>query len=1157
MNLYIDQQPFSPSIYPQLCRLYSHKNDPAIKNDEEDNLFGELEGMALEKKVFEGLFRESLEYIKAKSLKINGALYIYEKKNQLKEEKKEVTFNFGFLGSPGKPPSKPELSPGKEKDESIGKESKFKNYLNNMLLLDILHMVSKLLSFNLFQLIQQDENFLALFPNLINLLEFDFSNPLISLAVVNKREKNFKELLEQEKKKQNLMATGLSGIKSLFSDVMENVTGLTKEMAGTLLGQNNISKVVTKKSNVYLDRYNDNFLYSNPLMRSCVSQRNKLNLLGGEDEAKVIKVEKDLKMLIIDIMKQFLSMRHDFLLTNFIAWYQDFSKKEKTGTYNEEKLRIEINENFMTVIPEILKVGIPSLDFKYQIKEEENVLNNIGGNLKNFVGNIGNLINQEEEDTTRYLLKKFKVYAKDKEIKDLDNLLTGVLEEKYTISKTLYPSLIMMFYSTQDPVLECKLLEIIMLSFHQRLKFSNALKDLELLFDKDDIENYLHLSKTVREMKSICEKSEVWISEWLNTGKIQQELNELKKKVVFLIATFHSKSVESKLEINEIEIEVEEEENEFLFINPVRQKIACFLEIHCVLIDFLKDAMHLLDKILKDERIELKDKEQWLALYKKIFLFLKYFVKDNQNNQELLNESLELFMFHMDLDLGQIDLICEIFKNNQGLCENIKMKTLNKFIYNIKTIGRREKFLNIFEILQTANQKPIFECQAKIINALLGTTQTGKNDDSLYHILYLKQEDIEKDKTLMIFDFECKPLNYYLSQDKNSHSYLTQFSESLFGDRPYKYHAKLLKVLALAGQGIQGFNLSNARLRKQFDLQVIFQTLAYDDTITNVPKKQMPKKKSGDELMNKDNNNDDAQSPGSMSPFSKRINLMKKDRNWSKKSIIDTKTNSYGINNLKPALIHYLNQVYLPTIKKEKDEFQNINDTVLIFLLKEFDRIKEISSQEIRNDSFKEYFFIGVLTFLHDYVQCIVSPAVVNENLEFKDNEILFAIAETLVSRLKDLENSLSTDQFKSLEAFLGLYFEKTEELIQNLNNCIEENERKVVKNMSQSNVSINSEVFEEGLDNAVGWKAFLRTCLKSDVLEKEIEKEKKALCESFIKIHLMFDEDERKKYNINIEMKDILQKFVNYIQFALTHKEDKETIMFTLEILMLIFRFI
>lgn len=1150
LNLYIDQQPFSTVIYPQLCRVFNGSKEPLSANDEQEKLIGELEGMELERKVFEGLLQASLEYVKVRSTKINNQLTIYEKKQIKKEREKEKkdSGEFNLTLSPAKEPSKMELSPAADND-SIAKDFRFKNYLNNMLLFDILNIISKLVSFNLFQMIHQEEHFLTLFPNLISLLEFDFSNPLISIAVVNKREKLFKELLDEEKRKQNIMATGLSGIKNLFSDVVENVTGLTKEMAGTILGQTGASKSKGKKSNPFMDRYNENLLYSHPLMRSCLSQRNRLAHLSGEEETKMIKVEKDLKILIIDVMKQFLAMRHDFLLTNFIAWYQEISRKN-ANSVTEEKIKSEINENFTSVIPEILKLGIAALDLKYQIKEDGNMLNNIGGNLKSLVGNIGNLISQEEDDQSRYALKKYMVYTKEKEVKDLDGLLTGNVGGN--ISKTLFPSLVMMFYSTQDPHLESKFLEIIMLCFHQRLKFSESLNNLELLFDKADVDNYVNLQKTVREMRSICEKSEIWIAEWLSSGKIQSELYELKKIINFMIAAFHSKMVENALEDERPGQSDDLENEEFLHINPVRQKIACFLEIHTILIDFLKDTIHLMDKILKDRRIELDDKWQFLKLYRRVFVFLRFFVKNNTNNQEILHVYLDRFLFHMELDLGQAELICEIFKNNLSLCEAIKPEILSQFISYIISFGRRERFLNLFEIVQITNNQPLFESQAKVINALLGFTQTEKNDDdSMLHVLYMKYDGGSKEPTLM-FDFAIKPLEHYLAYNKNNHLFALQLDEQLYcekpWDEPFRYHSKLLKVLALTNQGIQGSTLSNARLRKQFDLSMIFSTLVSEDTLTSSPKKKKRPMSPKQDLLilnyKKAIGDDHSSNPKSeLAPIKKRSSRAARG------------FNNLDISDLKPALVHYLNAVYLP-IKKGKDDFQRISDNVYWFLRKELDRLREAPKEELTSEPYREYFFTGVIRFLQDYVATIVTQAI-NENLEPKDNEILFEIAETLENRLEDLENGLLSEQVEDLKKFMLHYFALNDELNDKLNKCFEEDERKNPKGVSQSNVSINTEIFDEGLDNSISWRGFMKLCLRSEILKKEIEKEKKALCESFLKIHLIFDEEDKKKYNINIGVKDILQKLLSFIENALEQKEEKarreekETIMFTLEIIM------
>ena len=1031
--------------------------------DNKDYINAELEIKATNTMVFVGLLKASLEYIQAKTVKISQALMLYEKK----DEKKENTIENGVANE----------------------KEKFKNYTNNALLLDVLQMLSKLLSFNIFKISKQEDAFITLFPNLISLLEFDFSNPLISLAIVNKRQKLYNKLLEQEDTKKNLLATGLSGMKNFFSGVVENVTGLAGEVAGKLIGDESLhGRQKKKKANQFLEGYKETFLYSNPLMRSCISQTNKLGLLSGDDEGKLYKVERDLKILICDLMKQFISMRHDFLITNFIAWYQSLIKFDKEPMSHEKVLN-EINDSFMTVLPEILKVGIELVDFKYQIKEEENVLNNVGNKMKNLVGNLGNLIMQEEEEEQiPYLKKKFKVYTNERQLKDLDGLLTGMIsDENHNISKTLYPSLIMTFYTNQDQTLECKLLEIIMLCFHQRVKFAQSLKNLELLFDKADIENFMHISKNVREMQSICEKTEVWIFEWHNSKKVPQDLHNLKKIVSFLIFAFHSKSMESKLEIEEIDQDPkEDDEDELLLINPVRQKISYFLGIHQIFIDFLKDTVHLTEKILKDDMIELRDKELFLSLYKKVFIWLKYFVKDNSHNQEVLHESLSQFFFYMEFDLGQCNLICEIFRNNQGLCENIKNTVIYEFLSLIHTIGRRENFLSLFEIVQSVNNTHIFECQAKIINAFLGNTQTAKNFDKLGHLLYMKERD-----NVLSFDFDIKPLNYYFSQQKNNNSYKTQFNENLYGDKPYKYHAKLLKVLSLAGQGSQGSNLSNARLRKLFDLNEIFFILSDNDTLTTSQLKVKSKTSWEDirESKGKSGFNiiEVKEDEESSSPFSKKFSTsIKRTRTLSKLNPLDNKDKNIGTNTLKPALLQYLIDVYLPTMKKEKDEFQSVSNSIQLFFMKEYDRLKDISNQDVKSEAFKDYFFQKVLKFTNSYIKEIITP-VFTENSERKDNETLNEWLEIILGRLDAIDNSLTNVQFDNLVEFVKYFRNLSEgdELSIRLEKCIEEDEKKINKVGSQSNMSIMTEVFEEGLDTPAGWKAFVKLCLSSDVLEK------------------------------------------------------------------------
>lgn len=212
---------------------------------------------------------------------------------------------------------------------------------------------------------------------------------------------------------------------------------------------------------------------------------------------------------------------------------------------------------------------------------------------------------------------------------------------------------------------------------------------------------------------------------------------------------------------------------------------------------------------------------------------------------------------------------------------------------------------------------------------------------------------------------------------------------------------------------------------------------------------------------------------------------MKKDRSISKLNTLETKEKASGVNKFKPALLKYLLDVYLPTIKKEKDEFQAINVSVQSYMSYEINRFSNIIDLELRSEAYKDYFFDGFLKFLVSYVINIVTPGIILDNIDSKDNELSFNLAESLVSRLKALENCLTMGQMKNMNDFIRLYYEEEEEISRKLELCVEEDERKYNKMASQSNMSTMTEVFDEGLDNATGWKAFIKLVLKSDVLEK------------------------------------------------------------------------
>lgn len=125
-----------------------------------------VENNFIEKKIFKGLLDEVLEYIQRKALKINQFLTCLNSKDEKEAIKDE------------------ELSQNKQVNEN---EINTKNFLNNILLFDIVGIVKKLLEFNVFSLVKEQSKFLSLFPHLISFLEFDFNNPLVSYCIMKSR----------------------------------------------------------------------------------------------------------------------------------------------------------------------------------------------------------------------------------------------------------------------------------------------------------------------------------------------------------------------------------------------------------------------------------------------------------------------------------------------------------------------------------------------------------------------------------------------------------------------------------------------------------------------------------------------------------------------------------------------------------------------------------------------------------------------------------------------------------------------------------------------------------------------------------------------------------------------------------------------------------
>ena len=187
------------------------------------------------------------------------------------------------------------------------------------------------------------------------------------------------------------------------------------------------------------------------------------------------------------------------------------------------------------------------------------------------------------------------------------------------------------------------------------------------------------------------------------------------------------------------EIEKDSETNNFVVrttqnikINPIRQDILRHLKAYKIGINLIKDSIYMME----DDKIPCVGKIE--DLLRMSFIFLRNFVTNNIVNQNILSEYLVGFTVNMTSELGQVDLFCEIFRNNKKICLEKHEEITDDFFKLIRTNGRKARFLEFFEILQKCGSEYLISNQKMVLNLFFDP----KNKTTF---LYMK-EDGNKDK---------------------------------------------------------------------------------------------------------------------------------------------------------------------------------------------------------------------------------------------------------------------------------------------------------------------------------------------------------------------------------------------------------------------------
>lgn len=519
-----------------------------------------------------------------------------------------------------------------------------------------------------------------------------------------------------------------------ISTLSHSSSNLTKKSAKVL---KNYSKEYRLNYMHYLSSIiKDSRSLSDPVIRSATNLKNYLNLFKQNPFNGLGKktISHKIKLKICKIIEYFMDSRQDFLLNNVLEWF----KKQEDGNWEVQDL--------MNLLPSIIIVGN---------------LNEISQRVKN----------TEFHNSAEFLLQ------------DIQSVT----------DKNLIPKLFLCFVQCDNYKLQTRILSVIFRCFNQKRELLKNIKKVNVVFNDQDCYLIQWIKKNLQNFKHMSEQSEIWMNYW----KYDSLTHQIKHKEKFTQILAILQNIEKFLYEDVYITEDGPSEPLEKKISKSRQEILDYLSVHKVIITLLKDGVYKLADLYKSGEYEFL--EEPCGLLKKLFesccRVLKKFVLNNSRNQKKVHNYLHVLTQYLYLPLGQIPLICEVFRNNWQLINTITENTLKIFEDLIYEYGRQKNFLKILDVIQVINGKANPVIQRLVLSMFI------KDKPNVY-MLYM---DNEENKS---FEFcEIKKENYF------------------YKDEPFEYHAELLTVLGKCGFGTSGKLMNEIKCQNIISLKTLFEIL--------------------------------------------------------------------------------------------------------------------------------------------------------------------------------------------------------------------------------------------------------------------------------------------------------------------------------------------
>uniref|UniRef100_A0A8C2JUN9 Inositol 1,4,5-trisphosphate receptor n=1 Tax=Cyprinus carpio TaxID=7962 RepID=A0A8C2JUN9_CYPCA len=324
------------------------------------------------------------------------------------------------------------------------------------------------------------------------------------------------------------------------------------------------------------------------------------------------------------------------------------------------------------------------------------------------------------------------------------------------------------------PPLVSGALQLLFKHFSQRQEVLHTFKQVQLLISTQDVDNYKHIKRDLDLLRTMVEKSELWVIKKSSSGGDGKKDKKDKKEAAPVMTVDIYNIILERL-------------NKMCSsgVFKKQQRLLKNMGAHKVMLDLLQ---------ISYDRNDTKMQE----IIKYTHLFLQKCCTGNLENQNLLHKHLNLF-----LTLGvKAETMQYIFSNNYQLCSEISESVLHHFIHCLATHGRHIQYLNFLHTIIKAEGKYVKKCQDMIMTEL-----TSAGDE----VVVFYNDDTSFDTMVEL---------------------MTQSREGVKDDSPLRYHISLVELLAACAEGKNVY--TEIKCTSMLPLEDMVKVITHEDCITEV-----------------------------------------------------------------------------------------------------------------------------------------------------------------------------------------------------------------------------------------------------------------------------------------------------------------------------------